>query len=309
VNDPIAIIGGGSIGLLLCAHFARAGLPVTLLCRTPEQAAAIRAAGITVDPGNGRDPWTVRPEVDVMGAVSSLFPWVVLAVKTPAVAGVLSTWPAGLGSAAVVAVENGLAAARQVFSAFGPDRAMVAITRLGATRLDPAQVRQAGQGDTLIGALDPQAQAHLGTVAGWFRAAALPVHVTADGLQALWWKTILNAAINPLASVLGVTNGQLLERAEWYWLLRAVVEEAVAAAGGEGIVLEAERVFQDVLDTLRETAANRCSMLVDVESRRPTELDAITGAVLAAADRAHLTADANRALYHLVRARVAAPGP
>lgn len=308
MREPIAVVGGGSIGLLLAAHLARAGNRVTVVCRTAEQARALAAYGIELDPGDGSPVIGAPVHATTARALTDPVPWAILAVKTPDVARVLGAWPKGLGTKGVVAVENGLLAAEEVLRAFGPGRALVGATRLGASRLSGTKVLQAGRGPTLLGALDGAGAAKVPVVAGWWREAGLLVEET-DGRRAIWWKTALNAAINPVAAVLGIRNGELLERTEWHWILQAVVKEASEVAVREGVALEPGALFHDVLDTLRETARNRCSMLVDLEARHETELFAITGQILAAADRQGTSVEANRALYHLVRARIEALGP
>jgi 2-dehydropantoate 2-reductase len=59
--------------------------------------------------------------------------------------------------------------------------------------------------------------------------------------------------------------------------------------------LELERV-------LGGTASNRSSMLQDVDSGRPTEIDAITGAVVTEAERLHVPVPVNRILLALMHA-------
>lgn len=310
MNDRIAIVGGGAIGLLLAAHLARAGLVVTLLCRTDEQAEAIRQSGVVVERPGEEHPWATPVETRVFRAERALpAPWAILCVKAADVAPVLKAWPPGLGSEAVVTLQNGLSAARELLQAVGPCRALVGVTRLGAIRMGRARVRQGGRGDTLIGPLDSRATNRAAQLTGLLADVGLEVRALPDGRAALWWKAAINAAINPLTAVLGVANGELLIRTEWHWLMRAAVDETVRAAEEDGVVLKASALWEDVLDTLRRTAANRSSMLVDVEAGRPTELDAITGEILGASERQGLPAEANRALYHLVLARIGTAGP
>ena len=60
----------------------------------------------------------------------------------------------------------------------------------------------------------------------------------------------------------------------------------------------------NVLATQRGSA-HYPSMLEDVEARRPTEVDLITGALVREAERAGVDAPLHRALYRLVKAREA----
>ncbi len=52
----------------------------------------------------------------------------------------------------------------------------------------------------------------------------------------------------------------------------------------------------------RRTAANRSSMLQDVQRRAPTEIDAICGAIVRAAEQVGLPTPVNQTLLYLVKA-------
>ncbi len=312
MSEHVAIVGGGAIGLLVAAHLASGGVRVTVLCRTEEQVQAIRTSGIVVERLDNGRPLAAAVEAASFNACERegvRTPWAILCVKAADVAAILQAWPPGLGSEAAVALQNGLSAARELLQVLGPARALAGVTRLGANRVGPARVREGGHGDTLIGPLDPQGTERAVRMAQLLAAAGLEARMLPDARAALWWKAAINTAINPLTAVLGIANGELLMRTEWHWLMRAALVEAVDAALVDGVTLEAASLWNDVLDTLRRTGANRSSMLVDVEAGRPTELDAITGEILAAADRRGLRAHANHALYHLVRARTETRDP
>ncbi|KAG2442987.1 hypothetical protein HXX76_003060 [Chlamydomonas incerta] len=90
--------------------------------------------------------------------------------------------------------------------------------------------------------------------------------------------------------------------------------DGIAAAEEEGqrqqrhdAEAAAERLFARVCAVAEATAANRCSMLADVDAGRRTEVDYLTGWVLAAAAARGLdagrVAPTNRTLYELVKAK------
>ncbi len=55
-------------------------------------------------------------------------------------------------------------------------------------------------------------------------------------------------------------------------------------------------------DVARRTAANHSSMYQDVQHGRPTEIDAICGAIVQAGERLGVPTPVNRTLWLLVRA-------
>ena len=58
-----------------------------------------------------------------------------------------------------------------------------------------------------------------------------------------------------------------------------------------------------ILETAVATASNRSSMLQDLDARRPTEVDAIHGAVLAAGEETGIATPATQVIAALIRAK------
>jgi len=167
------------------------------------------------------------------------------------------------------------------------------------------RVIHAGQGETLIGALDsrhPQlADTLAGELATALTAAGLPARAVPDIRQRLWQKLAVNAAINPLVARFGIRNGQLRDR-PFRPMVEAIIAEVADILVAEGIDppglegngrtecgqgqvrLAGWRTL--VWRVVEGTAGNRASMLQDVLAKRPTEHEAILGPLLAAS-RAH----------------------
>ncbi|MGW8250924.1 MAG: ketopantoate reductase family protein, partial [Anaerolineales bacterium] len=100
----------------------------------------------------------------------------------------------------------------------------------------------------------------------------------------LWGKLVINAAINPLTALLQVPNGELLERPTARSLMVSLAREAAAVAAAQKLRLPYDDPITAVEETATRTAANRSSMLQDVQRGMPTEIDAICGAIVHAGD-------------------------
>jgi 2-dehydropantoate 2-reductase len=77
--------------------------------------------------------------------------------------------------------------------------------------------------------------------------------------------------------------------------------EAAAVAAARGIRLPFDDPVGQVAEVARRTAENRSSMLQDVERGRPTEIDAINGAIALEGERLGVPTPVNRMLWNLVR--------
>ena len=135
-----------------------------------------------------------------------------------------------------------------------------------------------------------------------FQAAGMACELTEDADALLWAKLLVNAAINPLGALLRVPNGALAESADARALMAQVLAEAQAVARALGVALPEGAALERVLGVCQRTAANRCSMLQDVQRGRVTEIDAINGAIARLGAEKGVSAPLNAALAQLVRA-------
>jgi 2-dehydropantoate 2-reductase len=173
-------------------------------------------------------------------------------------------------------------------------------TTHGVTFLAPGRIRHAGRGQTLLGvARGPRSLAS--EVAALFARAGLVSSVADDLDRILWEKAVVNAAINPLTAILRCPNGEILACPEARLVSKGGAREACAVALAQGVRV-APDPWPRVERVLRATAANRSSMLQDVEAGRPTEIEAITGEIVRLAGARSITTPISRGLLSLVRA-------
>ena len=84
--------------------------------------------------------------------------------------------------------------------------------------------------------------------------------------------------------------------------MRDLVVEAVKVATSEGYRFPYSLV-EKTEEICRKTAGNTSSMLQDMRNGKPTEIDAISGEILARAEAAALPTPRTRVVWQLVRGR------
>ena len=84
-------------------------------------------------------------------------------------------------------------------------------------------------------------------------------------------------------------------------LVTALVGEIAAVCVSAGYSDIANGLDNTVQEVIESTAANRSSMLQDVEAGRPTEIDYITGYLLRTAEDLNLDTPANRQIYREIK--------
>jgi 2-dehydropantoate 2-reductase len=297
----LLIIGAGAMGGLFASLLAPHAA-VTLLTTNPEHAAVIGAQGLTLvdlDGATRRVPVRVLTDPQDYGRRADL---ILLCTKTRATAVVAATARDLLAAdGMVLTLQNGLGNLEQLVAAVGVQRAAAGVTSQAATLLGPGWVRHAGRGPTVLG-IPPGREEAIAAVAGLFNRAGLETSISDDVDSLLWSKLIVNVGINALTALLRVPNGVLAQTPECDLLMARAVAEAVAVARALGIGLDCERQLERVREVCLRTADNRASMLQDILRGRPTEIDAINGAVVERGRQAGVDTPVNLLLTQLVHA-------
>lgn len=288
---------GGLFGALLAPHAA-----VSLLTTNQEHAAVMGGHGLTLvdlDGATRRVPVRVFTDPQDYGRRADL---VLVCTKTRATAQAAATARDLLAADGLaLTLQNGLGNLEQLVAAVGAQRAAAGVTSQAATLLAPGRVRHAGSGPTVLG-IPPGREEAITAVAGLFTRAGLETRISDDVDSLLWSKLIVNVGINALTALLRVPNGVLAQTPECDLLMARAVAEAVAVARALSIGLDGERQLERVREVCLRTADNRASMLQDILRGRPTEIDAINGAVVARGRAAGVDTPVNLLLTQLVQA-------
>lgn len=304
-NDhSLLLIGTGALASLFAARLAAAGVRVTMLGSWPEGLAALREHGVRLVeagpsgmvPSGSERAWPVRAVADPAACRGIPYALVLVKAWQTARAGrqLAVCLPAdGL----VLTLQNGWGNRETLEQVLGPQRVALGITTLGATLLAPGVVRAGGQGPVTLGS-HPRLQ----PLAELLAAAGCDVRTADDVAGLAWGKLVINAAINPLTALLRLPNGELLQRPDARRLMGLAAAEAAAVGLAQGLNLPFDDPVAAAEDVARRTAANHSSMYQDVQRGRPTEIDAICGAVAQAGERVGVPAPVNRTLWLLVRA-------
>jgi 2-dehydropantoate 2-reductase len=206
----------------------------------------------------------------------------------------------------VLTLQNGLGNAEALAARLKPDQVLAGVTTFGALRESPDVVRLTGRGECVIGAWFPgnrTAEGRARAASELLSHAGIPCAAAPNILPVLWKKLAVNAVINPLTAILRVPNGELLHRPALDPLIAVIVEEVWRVAARHKIPLPTPpELVEEVQRVCRGTASNRSSMLRDVEEARPTEIDAINGAVVRLGQERGALVPANLALASLIRA-------
>ncbi|WDD95117.1 2-dehydropantoate 2-reductase [Burkholderia sp. FERM BP-3421] len=297
----IAMLGAGAMGSLFGGLLAERGHAVSLLDVDDARLAALRRDGLLLDTDAGARRVTglraLRPEeADAPPAL------VVVFTKARHTRAALAGVRALLADdTLVLTLQNGLGNVEAIREQVPVERILVGVTTWPADLAGPAHVRSHGTGGIRLMSADGVARASAHMVAEMLDAAGLHCTVDPDIWAAIWEKVAFNAALNPLCTVTGCTVDQLGACDDGPSLALAVVAETLAVARARGIAVDEGVVRANVLHAIAEHRGHRPSMLQDALAARRTEIEAINGAVVAAARDAGVATPCTEMLLRLVR--------
>jgi 2-dehydropantoate 2-reductase len=295
----IGIVGAGAIGLAFAAGLARVH-DVVLLARRSAVAEKIARDGVAVEAGDGAvTRVAVRATTDPRSFADR--DGVIVAVKAYATTDALAPLRGLLPAHALVAtVQNGIDNVDVARAALPGARVVAGSTTQGDVLLGDGRVRTVNRGTTTF-ARDDAAAPTSDDLANAFLAAGLDARVADDVSLLLWRKLVIVAAINPLGALTGSPNGAIVTDPDLVPVARALAAEAAAVAHAEDV--DPGDAWAAVEAAARATAANRNSMLQDLDAGRPTEIDAISGAILRRARTHGVAVPVTETILRLVRAR------
>ncbi|MFI5180641.1 MAG: ketopantoate reductase family protein [Thermoanaerobaculia bacterium] len=290
----MTIVGTGALATLVAARLGASG-PVTVLGSWGPALEALSAFGAVVDSDGVSCVSRVTATSDPAAAAGTRVAFVLVkSHRTAEAARLVRRCLAPEGVA--VTLQNGLGNVETLSDAVGPARVVAGSAEVGATLLGPGRARHAGGNRIRL-----EEHSRAGEVARLLSAGGFEVEVGGTAAEILWEKLAATAPLLPLTALLGVANGEVLDRPSAA-LLAMAAEELYAVAAAAGIPLPAGRPEAVARRVAESTASNLSSMLTDVRRGVPTEVDAINGAVVRTARALGLAVPVNETLWRAVHA-------
>lgn len=298
----IAVVGAGGMGSTYGGRLCAAGQEVWLADVFAEHVERINREGLLIE-GPERS-FTVRPRAVTDARAIGPCDLVIVFVKSMQTAEVAPLLPALLRpSAMVLTLQNGYGNAEILAAVVGEERVLAGVSYRSAELLGPGRVRENGlHHETVIGPLAGGECALGREVVELFNRAGLVARYSADVRSEIWGKLLVNVAGNALCAILDLSIGQLARNGPALELVDLVIGEVVRLVEARGIRLPYPDPYQKVRTNWQGLEAAFASTHQDIRRGRPTEIDALNGAIVRESEREGLDAPYNRALTLLIRA-------
>jgi 2-dehydropantoate 2-reductase len=292
----IAVVGLGSIGGIVAGSLYATGRYNIIGC------ARRSIDRLIVERPHGTIEAPLRVLTDP--AQAGVQDWVLLCTKAQDTAS-SAPWLRNLcGPKTRVAIlQNGIGQGDRLASIIGHASIVPTVVYYNGERLEPNRVRyrRAGEHDLAItDDVDGRAFAEL------FDGTSMRVLVAPDFKTLAWRKLLLNAVVNPVTA-LTLQRQAVFRREDVKEFCLAALEEAAVVARADGARLAEDEPKRLLATLLTYPPDAGTSMYFDRLAGRSTEIEALTGALVAAAEQHKVAAPLNRTLLTLMRAISDAP--
>jgi 2-dehydropantoate 2-reductase len=315
----ICIVGAGAIGGYLGAKLALAGEEVTLIARG-QHLTAIQTQGLQVIMADGSThlihPTLATSDINQAGTQDI----VIVAVKAqslPAIAPQLSSLYHS--QTMVVTAQNGIPwwyfhkhggeYEGQQIQAVDPegiiaahidiDRVIGAVVYPAVELQSPGVIRHI-EGDRLsLGEIDNSKTARIQNLANICKQAGLKAPIRSHLRTEIWLKLWGNLAFNPISALTRATLEQICQYPLTRELAQQMMIEAQTIAEKLGIKFGIS--LEQRINGAEKVGAHKTSMLQDIEAHRPTEIEAILGAVIELGKLTHIPTPYMNAVYANVK--------
>src|SRR6266567_4804942 len=311
------VVGAGAIGAFVGAMLARSGEDVTLIARGPHLR-AIQERGVRVRGAVGNFDARVSATDDpaMVGPVDVLL----LTLKAPGLTAMAPRLaPLIAPETCVVGMQNGIPwwyfyrhggewegtqlesvdPSGEIAKNIDPARVIGCVVYPSATISEPGVIEHIEGTRFAIGEPDGSKSERCRRIADALIKAGLRCPIRTNIRHDMWVKLMGNVAYNPISALTRATLVEIVTCAETRALAAAIMKEAEAVAKRLGIDMGVS--IEQRLEGAERVGHHKTSMLHDLETGRPMELEAIVGAVVELGDKMGLPLPCTQAVYACVK--------
>jgi 2-dehydropantoate 2-reductase len=307
------VAGAGAIGGYVGACMHRAGEDVTLFARGPHLR-AMQANGVRVLSPEG--DFETRPRIIEKLEDAGPVDVIILGVKAHGLAQLAPQLAPLIGeNTTVVSTENGIPwwyfqlgageftglplervdPGGVIGKAFDPRRVVGSIVYLATEIVEPGVIRHIEGNRISLGEPDGSKSERIRLIAGALIKSGMKAPVTTRFRNEIWVKILGNVAFNPISALTRATIVRIATDPDTRVLVRNIMTEVAAVATKLGAELPI--TIEQRIAGAEKVGEHKTSMLQDLESGRPLELEAVVGAVLEIGERLGVAMPNTQAVY------------
>ena len=297
-----AVVGAGPVGCIDACFLSRGGYDVTLCDVIPDLLKPALDPGIIIEGAENLqhkvtrtcysvdDLADVDPDVIFITVKANALPLIASSIEGFYRKGML-----------VVSWQNGIDTELEIAKVLGKTHVMRAVVNYGCGLVGPAHVKMPFHHPPhYIQELDPASRTAAVTVAEVLSKCDLTTEHTEKIISMVWRKSVMNAAMNPVCAVTGLTMSRVMNDPIVYQIVDALAKECIQVARANEIDLGWD-FYTYAMDYMRNAGDHKPSMLMDIEANRRTEIDFINGKFVEYGNRTGTQTPYNHTLSALVK--------
>ena len=273
----IAVMGAGGVGGCLGGLLAKAGNDVSLIARGPHLE-AIKENGLKLVRPDGEfvvqvnatdDPAEVGPVDLVLFTVKTFHNRHVITALKPLVG----------PDTAVITLQNGVESYEHLGAVLGSGNILPGSFWASAHISEPGMIVEDVPARISFGEVQDTENLRALEFRKAFRDAGIETEISPDPMKVLWEKFVVLSSLAGVTSAAQTKAKELLQFPDARKMFCDAMDEALAVGLAKGIELS-EDLTQQSLKWIESLPEFQISMHADYEASQPTELDALSGAVV-----------------------------
>jgi len=300
--QSFAVVGAGPVGCIVACFLSKGGYEVTLCDVIPDSLRPALDRGIILEGAenlkqkvsktctNVDELANVNPDAIFITVKANALPLIASAIEGFHREGMV-----------IVSWQNGIDTELELSKILGNTDVMRAVVNYGCELVGPAHVRiPFHHPPHYIQELEPKSRDAAIVIAQVLSKCELATEHTDNIISMVWRKSVMNACMNPVCAVTGLTMSRVMNDPIIFQIVDALVKECIRVARANEINLGWD-FYTYAMEYMRNAGDHKPSMLMDIEANRRTEIDYINGKFIEYGERTGTDTPYNHTLSALIK--------
>ncbi len=291
----VLFIGLGAIGTSIASQFSNAQYNFSVLCDTPRKE-RYQQNGFIVNNKRYDFHYVTNKEYENKAdliIISVKYHHLKVAIKQ--LAGLVGE------NTMIISLLNGIDSEEIIAKQFGHERVIYAyIYNIDATKVQNV-ITYSKKGIIVFGEKDGSATNRIDRLKGILTEAEISHEVSNDIIRNMWWKFMVNIGMNQTTAILRAPYRTIQKISYAQKLVKAAMREAIEISKSLNINLSEEDIDKSFNMLMDFSPDGKTSMLQDVEAKRKTEVEMLSGKLCLLGEQFNIPTPVNHLFFNLIK--------
>ena len=296
----IIVIGAGAMGSIYGGHLSLCN-DVTLVDTNAALVEKINHDGLVLEENGVSNVY--KPKAQIKADSSDKADLIILFTKSLYSKSALDGVRPAIGpDTYLMTLQNGAGHERLLSQYVDREHIIIGTTEDNGAVLSLACVHHGGRGVTNIGLLSGEDGKILHDIKECFDESGFDVKIHSNIQRLIWDKLMTNASLSVLTAILQCDMSYIAANENARGLCLKLIDETVSVANAMNLGFDVDEVIKKVLSTSESNKGGYTSIMMDIKNSRRTEVDTISGAVVAKAHELGISVPCMEMAVELVHA-------